>query len=82
MKIQVVGSGCHTCQKLHQMVKGIVAEKNSNDEVEYLSGPEGIQKIVSMGAMSSPILVVDGKVVMVGFNANKDMVKEKMYGHI
>ena len=55
---------------------------NETDVVEYITGDKGIQEILKTGAMSSPVLVVDGKVVMVGFNSNKDKVKEKIYGHI
>ena len=82
MKIKVLGSGCQTCQKLHELVKTIVAEVNETDVVEYITGDKCIQEILKTGAMSSPVLVVDGKVVMVGFNSNKDKVKEKIYGHI
>lgn len=82
MKIQVLGSGCETCKKLCELVKNIVDEMGRGDEVEYLTGDEGTQAILELGAMSSPLLVVDGKVAMVGFIPDKNKVKAKIYGHI
>lgn len=82
MKIQVVGSGCATCHKLHKLVKSIVEEAGKGDEVEYITGETGTEMILELGAMSSPLLVVDGKVVMVGFVPDKSKIKAKIYGHI
>ena len=82
MKIQVLGSGCPTCQKLNALVEEIVSESGKGDAVEYITGEEGTVKIIKLGVMSSPVLVVDGKVVMVGFIADKEKVKAKIYGHI
>lgn len=75
MKIQVLGSGCRTCQKLHEVVLKAAKELNLEKEVEYLSGPEGIEKIVELGAMSSPVLVVNDKIVMTGFSADIEKIK-------
>mgnify|MGYP005839166861 CR=1 FL=1 len=63
MKIQVLGSGCPTCQKLHEMVLKVAKEFDLENQVEYLSGAEGIAKIMEIGAMSSPVLVIDGKII-------------------
>jgi small redox-active disulfide protein 2 len=82
MKIQVLGSGCATCQNLHRLVEEIVKETGSKDEVEYVAGEAGTQAILELGVMSSPVLVVDGKVVMTGFIPDKNKVKAKIYGHI
>jgi hypothetical protein len=82
MTIQVLGSGCPTCQKLHAMVGEIVQEEGKNDVVEYFSGEKGTGKIVELGIMRSPVLLVDEKVVMVGFIPDKSKVREKIYGHV
>lgn len=63
MKIQVLGSGCPTCQKLHEMVLKVAKELRLEKQVEYLSGSEGIAKIMELGIMSSPVLVIDGKII-------------------
>lgn len=82
MKIQILGSGCPTCHKLHELVKSLVEEVGRGDEVNYVTGDDGMQAILELGAMSSPLLVVDGKIVMVGFTTDKNKVKAKIYGHI
>lgn len=75
MKIQVLGSGCPTCKKLHEIVDKAVVEMKLDDKVEYLTGPEGIQKIVELGAMSSPVLTVNDEIVMVGFTPDLEKIK-------
>jgi len=75
MKIQVLGSGCPTCQKLHQVVLKAAKELNVEKQVEYLSGSEGINKIIELGAMSSPVLAIDDRIVMTGFSADIEKIK-------
>jgi len=76
MKIQVLGSGCPTCQKLHDVVLKAAQELNLEKDVEYLSGSEGITKIMELGSMSSPILTIDDQIVMTGFNGDIEKIKE------
>jgi len=75
MKIQVLGSGCPTCKNLYELTKKAVKELGLNTQVEYLTGEEGIKKIVEMGIMQSPVLVVDGNPVMVGFTPDIEEIK-------
>jgi small redox-active disulfide protein 2 len=75
MKIQVLGSGCPTCKKLYELTKQAVEEVGFKEEVEYLTGQEGIQKIMEMGVMSSPVLAVDGKPVLTGFIDDIEKIK-------
>lgn len=75
MKIQVLGSGCPTCKKLHEVVLKAATELYLEKEVEYLTGSEGMTKIMELGAMSSPVLAVDDRVVMTGFNGDVDKIK-------
>lgn len=74
MKIQVLGSGCATCKKLYEITQRAVVGLDAS--VEYITGEEGIQKIVELGAMGSPVLSVDGKIAMVGFTPNVEEIKE------
>ena len=68
MKIQVLGSGCPTCKKLHESVVSVVEKIDWQDvEVEYLTGADGVQEIIKLGVMQTPVLTVDGKVVMTGY---------------
>lgn len=76
MRIQVLGSGCPTCKKLNEITKQAVKEMNLDEKVEYLSGQEGIQKIMDLGVMSSPVLTVNDKPVMTGFINDVEEIKK------
>lgn len=76
MKIQVLGSGCPTCKNLYELTKNAVGELDIKEEVEYLTGSDGIQIMLDMGVMSSPVLAIDGKPVMTGFTPDIEKVKE------
>jgi len=82
MKIQVLGSGCPTCKKLFEITKKAVEELKLTDKVEYLSGAEGIQKIIQLGSMNSPVLTIDDGIVMTGFTPDIEKIKEKIKSHI
>ena len=73
MKIQVLGSGCPTCKKLHELTVEAVKQLNINEEVEYITD---ISKIIEMGVMSSPVLAIDGKPVMVGYLPDVEKIKK------
>lgn len=75
MNIQVLGSGCPTCKKLHELTIKATNELGITDKVDYITGNEGTQRIVEMGLMSSPVLAVDGKPVMVGFTPDIEKIK-------
>lgn len=76
MNIQVLGSGCPTCKKLYEITQKAVAEMNMVNNVEYIAGESGIQKIIELGAVSSPLLVVNGKIAMEGFNPDIERIKQ------
>ena len=71
MKIQVLGSGCPTCKNLFELTKKAVGELKIEADVEYSTD---VSKIIEMGIIQSPVLVVDGKPVMVG-SGNLDKIK-------
>lgn len=72
MNIQVIGSGCPTCKKLYELTQEAVKQLDLHEKVEYITD---VSKIIEMGLMSSPVLVVDGKPVMVGFLPDLEKVK-------
>ena len=76
MKIQVLGSGCPTCQKLYEITKKAVLEMGLKEKVEYLSGAEGMKALIEIGSMSSPVLAVDGKIAMTGFTPDIEKIKK------
>ena len=76
MIIQVLGSGCPTCQKLYEITKKAVLEMGLKEKVEYLSGAEGMKALIEIGSMSSPVLAVDGKIAMTGFTPDIEKIKK------
>ena len=73
MKIQVLGSGCPTCKKLFGLTSQAAQELKIKEKVEYITDT---QKIVEMGIMSSPVLVIDGKAVLIGAVPNVETIKK------
>ncbi|MFZ5425031.1 MAG: thioredoxin family protein [Patescibacteria group bacterium] len=78
MKIQVLGTGCPTCKKLYEIVQKVVQNEKLEAEIEYITGTEGMQKIIELNQMSSPVLVVDKKVALVGFISDLNKIKQKI----
>lgn len=72
MHIQVIGSGCPTCKKLHEITQKAVDELKLEAEVEYSTD---ISKILEMGILSSPVMAVNGKAVMIDFTPNIEKIK-------
>ena len=73
MEIKVLGTGCPKCKTL---------EKNTRDAVTELgleatiSKVEDIVDIMSYGIMSTPALVINGKVAVKGRVPSTDEIKE------
>lgn len=72
MKIEVLGSGCRACKNLHEVVRRVVKEEKIDAEVEY---SDDIQRIVELGLLKSPVLLIDGKPIEFKSVKEKD-VKE------
>lgn len=72
MRIQVLGSGCATCKRLHEITQKAVDEMGLKTKVEYITD---ISKIIEMGIMQSPVLVVNGKPIMTGFTPDIEKIK-------
>ena len=75
MRVEVVGTGCATCQQLHQITKVVAAEIDPDISVDYISGQDGMKRLMALGLMQSPALVINGKVVMMGYNSNTEKIK-------
>ncbi|HIP34277.1 MAG TPA: thioredoxin family protein, partial [Bacteroidia bacterium] len=73
INIQVLGSGCPTCKILFDKVSEISKSIDLNLKVEYVTD---ITKIVELGAMSSPVFAIDGKIITAGKMPNEDEIKE------
>ena len=68
MEIKILGSGCSNCAKLEKVAKEGIAQMGIEAQVEKV---EDMQKIMSYGVMSTPALVINGVVKLVGKVPNK-----------
>lgn len=68
MDIKVLGVGCASCKSMFADVQRLVTQLNLNARVEYVTDME---KIMSYGVMSTPVLIIDEQVVMVGHRGAK-----------
>ena len=73
MKIQVLGSGCKKCKELYERTQKAVQSIDSKISVEYITDVQGI---VKMGVMSSPVLAIDGKPIVVGTLPEIEKIKQ------
>jgi len=69
MEIKILGTGCPKCQKLEGTVRDYLKEKNLNYTVTKV---QNIEDILNYGVVSTPALVVDEKVVLIGRIPSKD----------
>ena len=70
--VKVLGSGCARCQALEKAAKEALAELGMDTTIDHVTD---FAQIASYGVMSTPALVVDGKVVSYGKVLSKDEVK-------
>jgi len=63
MKIEILGTGCTKCKALEEATKQAVAQSGIFAQIEKV---EDIMKIMEYGVMSTPGLVIDGKVLSTG----------------
>ncbi len=63
MEIKILGTGCSKCKKLEEITREVANELKLNANIEKV---EDIQKIMEYGVMSTPALVIDGKVALSG----------------
>lgn len=73
MEIKVLGPGCAKCKALEKVTRDVVDELNLDASITKV---EDIMDIVSYGIMTTPALVVDGKVVMKGRVPAASEIKE------
>ncbi len=66
MKIEVLGTGCAKCKTLYENTKKALEESGKSAEVVKV---EDIPSIMKYGVMSTPALVIDGKVIFSGKTA-------------
>jgi small redox-active disulfide protein 2 len=61
--IKILGPGCANCKTTHQLVRDVAAAKGVEIQLEKV---EDMAAILGYGIMSTPGVVIDGKVVHAG----------------
>jgi small redox-active disulfide protein 2 len=71
MEIKVLGTGCANCKTTMKRIADIAAEKGVAVQLDKV---EDIQAIMGYGVMSTPGVVIDGKVVHAGGVPSRDKI--------
>lgn len=72
MKLEILGSGCASCQKLYRTTEEAVRGLGLDDA--ELVKVEDFAQILAYGVMKTPALAIDGKLVVSGKVPSKDEV--------
>lgn len=70
--VKVLGSGCSKCSALEDAVRAALKELGMDTTIDHVTD---FSQIATYGVMTTPALVVDGKVVSYGKILKKDEAK-------
>ena len=73
MEIKVLGTGCANCRATIALIEQVAQAKGT---AITLSKVEDLQQIIGYGIMSTPGVVVDGKVVHAGGVPSGDKIEQ------
>ena len=73
MEIKILGTGCPKCKTLEKLTRDVV-EQNSIDAI--VTKVEDIMEIMKFGVMTTPALVVNGKVEIKGRIPSADEIRQ------
>ncbi|UCC84473.1 MAG: TM0996/MTH895 family glutaredoxin-like protein [Gemmatimonadota bacterium] len=76
MKIQILGKGCPSCDKLAENAEVAARELGIEYQLEKVTD---LKEIMSHGVMMTPGLVVDGEVRSVGKVLSSEEIKELLH---
>ena len=77
MKIEILGTGCSKCKALEEATRKAVSQIGGFHEIVKV---EDIVEIMNYGVMSTPALVIDGKVKSAGKLLSIDEVVSLIIG--
>ena len=75
MKIQVLGTGCKSCDKMYENVLSAIARQSENIEVEKV---KDISYFAQKGVFMTPGLIIDEKVVSTGKVLSVEEIEDKI----
>ena len=73
MEIKILGTGCPKCKSLEKATREVVAQNNIDATITKV---EDIIEIMNFNVMTTPALVVNGKVVVKGRIPSNDELKQ------
>jgi small redox-active disulfide protein 2 len=76
MKIQILGKGCASCEKLAENTEVAARELGIEYQLEKVTD---LKEIMRHGVMLTPGLVVDGEVKSVGKVLSSEQIKELLH---
>lgn len=77
MLIQILGTGCAKCQKLAEITEMAAREINADYELEKVTD---ITKIIDLGVMTTPALLIDGQLKISGRVPSLEEIKKILKG--
>lgn len=73
MKIEILGTGCPKCHLLEENAKKALSETGKKAEIVKVTD---INEIISYGIISTPAIVIDGKVKASGRIPSTEEIKK------
>ena len=77
MKIEILGTGCKSCENLYQAAVAAVGELGGDNDIEVVKVSD-INYFSKMGVFMTPGLIIDGEVLSSGKVLNTGQVKAKI----
>jgi len=71
--IKVLGSGCANCKTTIALIEQVAKEKGEEIKLDKV---QDMQAIIGYGVMSTPGVVIDGKVVHAGGVPSRDKIAQ------
>ena len=73
MEIKILGTGCAKCKTLEKLTRDVVSKNGIDATVTKV---EDIMEIMKYNIMTTPALVIDGKVVVKGRVPSTEEIKQ------
>ena len=77
IEVKILGTGCPNCRSTQKLVESVLAARGLQANIEKV---EDIASIMKYGVMSTPGVVVDGKVVHAGGVPSRAQVEQWLAG--